>query len=361
MNKCLIWLVLSLIYISCGEEKETIQPEIGEMTVSVYAPVTVVPKNKYKVFPEVRGQIKKLLASEGDVVTAGQTLAVVEAVREHYDLQSAKLQSDLVTEKLEGQTGEIKQLENEIFKLKAQFKTDSINYMRQVKLWEQNIGSRSELDTRQLKYEISQQNLDLSKKKYQQLKLELENTLEQSKINVKRSSALLGDYIIKSPTNSKIYLLNKEAGESVNQQEVFAVLGDPSEFTLELEVDEVDIAEVQLGQLVLVKLDAFPDMVFEAVIEKIYPSKNTLSQSFKVEAVFKDKPKTLYDGLSGEANIVIERKEYILTIPLDYVTRDGKVLNGEEEVIDVVLGKKNMTRIEVVSGIDSSSVLIKPE
>jgi HlyD family secretion protein len=125
-------------------------------------------------------------------------------------------------------------------------------------------------------------------------------------------------------------------------------------------IDEVDIASVSPGQLIYITLDAYKDQVFEASLTKIYPLKDTRTQTFQVEGRFNKEPPTLFAGLSGEANIVLTEKKNAMTIPLNYLMQGKKVKTEQGEIL-VETGISNMSFVEILSGIDTSTVLLKPE
>ncbi len=345
---------------ACNEEKLSINPTLRDMTISVYASAIVQPKNHYLLFPEVNGIINKLEVTEGDTLIENDIIAYIKPLRENYDVKSFELQRQLAESKLKGESNQLSLIESEIKNLKAQCITDSINYSRLKNLWEKNIGSKAELDNTKLKYEICIENLLSSGERKKQLEIELKNQLKQTQINVQRSQSLLQDYIVKVKGDSKVYKLNKEEGEMISRQEALAELGHKSEFIVEMQIDEIDIAKIELGQKTIVSLDAYPNQTYKANIIKVYPSKNLRNLSFQVEAQFLTRPEKLYAGLSGEANIIIEQKTNVLTIPLEYLDNENKVtdINNKKHVVQV--GQKNIELVEIISGIDSSTQLIKP-
>ena len=73
-------------------------------------------------------------------------------------------------------------------------------------------------------------------------------------------------------------------------------------------VDEVDIVGVKKDKEIILSLDAYPDTLFAGIVHKIYPAKNIRTQTFLVEGHFIQQPATLYPGLSGEANIIVQQK-----------------------------------------------------
>ena len=62
-----------------------------------------------------------------------------------------------------------------------------------------------------------------------------------------------------------------------------------------------------------------------------------------------------------EASIVLRKKENAITIPASYVVGGSAVLISEDERRPVELGARDLERVEVLSGIDSTTVLYKPE
>jgi len=360
MYRKIAFLSVLILWVSCSEKTETIHAQYTDMTISVYASVVVQPENSFQLFPEASGTVKKIYVSEGDTLSKGELIAVVEPVRENYDVKSAKLQNELARENLQGKTNKLKLIESEIKNLEAQLQIDSMNYYRQKKLWDQNIGAKVELENQKLKYTLTKENLAAAKEKYRLTKIELENQLAQSEVNYKRSRALLQNYDIRTPADAMVYRINKEEGESISRQEAFAELGDPKSFILEMQIDESDIASILPGQRLLVTLDAYPEAVYEAHISKIYPSKNLRTQSFLVEARFDSAPERLYAGLSGEANIIVATRSNILTVPLEYLTDNDKLLDADGNMIDVTIGHRNMRTVEILGGIDTTTRIQKP-
>jgi HlyD family secretion protein len=126
-----------------------------------------------------------------------------------------------------------------------------------------------------------------------------------------------------------------------------------------MSVDEVVIRQIALDQTAIVSLDAYPDEVFELTIKKIYPTKDQKTQTFMVEAFFNNPPDRLFVGLSGEANIIIQKSENAIWIPNEYLFNVNMVKTPDGEV-EISLGLRNMYQVQVLEGIDTSTILIKP-
>lgn len=353
-------IITGILMFSCGESQENIFPKKMLLTESVYASVTVQPDSLYQVYAAVGGILDQNLVEEGDVVVKGMPLAQVVNSTPKLNTENAKLSLALARQNFSGSSAILKGLEDEIQAASLTLSNDSINFFRQKRLWEQQIGSKIEFDTRKLAYELSRNKRNLLQSNYERTKNELQtqvlqahNSFESAKINSK-------DFTVCSKINGKVYALLKEPGEIVTTMEPLAAVGSASNFLIEMLVDEVDIVKLAVGQLAFVTLDAYPTEVFTAKVVKIYPRKDERSQTFTVEAVFNDAPKTLYPGLAGEGNIIVAEKENVLTIPKTYVFEGNKVrtVNG---ILEVSLGLQNLEMVEVLAGIDEQTALLKPE
>lgn len=345
---------------SCGDGSEKILPEKQKITESVYTSVTIQPDSLYQVYAAVSGILEDNLVEEGEVVRKGDPLLQVINSAPRLNAENAALNLRLARENYSGNNAVLKSLKDEIDAARLRLKNDSINYFRQKNLREQNIGSEVEYETRKLAYELSSNQLQVLKNQYERTRTELSTKLEQARNNYKTATINTSDFTVKSEINGTVYALYKEPGEIVNSMEPLAAVGSSDKFLVEMLVDEVDIVKLRPGQRALITLDAYGTEVFEAVLSKIYPKKDERTQTFKVEAVFKDPPETLYPGLAGEGNVVVHEKDDVLTIPKTYIM-DGNKVRTENGTVEITLGLQNMERAEVLTGLAADTYILKPE
>jgi multidrug efflux pump subunit AcrA (membrane-fusion protein) len=149
-------------------------------------------------------------------------------------------------------------------------------------------------------------------------------------------------------------------GEIVTPQVPLAVIGDASDYYLELQVDEYDIVRMKTGQKIFVSLDSYKGQSFEATVDKINPIMDERSRTFVVEASFTKKPEVLYPNLTAEANIMIQSKSQALTIPRAFLVQDSFVLLKNNEKRRVQTGLKDYRKIEILSGITENDIIFKP-
>ena len=353
------FISLLLIGLSCSNHSERLQPKEQRLTESVYASATIQPDSLYQVYTIVSGILDANILEEGDLIKKDQTLIQIINNAPKLNTYNARLSLELAKYNYNGNATVLNRIKDEIEAAKLKLENDSINYFRQTNLWTQQIGSKSDYDSKKLKFELSQNSLNQLENEYQKTKQELETALKKAQNNYESSLINTKDFTIKSKINGKVYALYKEPGEIVSTIEPIASIGSSNRFIIEMLVDEVDIVRVKTGQDVLVTLDAYGKEVFEATVAKIYPKKDERNQTFLIEAFFKNPPSTLYPGLSGEANIIIAKKNSVLTIPKAYVIEGNKV-KTENGLTTIVIGLQNMEYVEVLSGITKDTYIYKP-
>ena len=345
---------------SCSNNEDKIRPTERPLTESVYTSVTVQPDSLYQAYAIVAGILDNNLVEEGDVVLKDETLIQIINSAPKLNSQNAKFSLNLAKENYNGNAAILNSILEEIEAAKLKYKNDSINYFRQKNLWDQKIGSKVEFDTRKLNYELASNSLKLLQSKYNRTKNELHTAVKQAQNNYQSALINTKDFMVKSKINGKVYALYKEAGEIVTTMEPLASIGSATNFVINMLVDEVDIVRISKNQDVIIQLDAYNNKVFKGKVSKIYPKKDERNQTFKVEAVFENPPIILYPGLSGEANIIIAKKDTVLTIPKEYLI-DGDKVKTDDGLMPITTGLQNMEYIEVLSGITKDTQIYKPE
>ena len=345
---------------SCSNNEDKIRPTERPLTESVYTSETVQPDSLYQAYAIVAGILDNNLVEEGDVVLKDETLIQIINSAPKLNSQNAKFSLNLAKENYTGNAAILNSILEEIEAAKLKYKNDSINYFRQKNLWDQKIGSKVEFDTRKLNYELASNSLKLLQSKYNRTKNELHTAVKQAQNNYQSALINTKDFMVKSKINGKVYALYKEAGEIVTTMEPLASIGSATNFVINMLVDEVDIVRISKNQDVIIQLDAYNNKVFKGKVSKIYPKKDERNQTFKVEAVFENPPNILYPGLSGEANIIIAKKDTVLTIPKEYLI-DGDKVKTDDGLMPITTGLQNMEYIEVLSGITKDTQIYKPE
>ena len=349
---------LLLLLVACKKKPEQTQPLVENISASVYASGVIRARNQYQVFTTVPGIIQDIPVTEGDMVKKGDVLLRLANEASKLNTENARLSADYAA--ISANTDKLNEQRLNIDLAKSKMVNDSLLMIRQLNLWKEEIGTRNQLDQAELAFKNSQTYYQSAKLRYNDLKKQLNFSAEQAGNNVKISSVISGDYAVTSKVTGKVYSLLKKKGEVVNTQTPIAVIGDANDFFLELQVDEFDIAKIQLGQEVLISLDSYKGQVFTAKVSKIEPIMNERSRSLTIEASFIERPATLYPFLTAEANIVIQTKEKVLTIPRSYLIEDSLVLLSNKEKRKVIIGLKDYQKAEVLKGLTQNDIILKP-
>ncbi len=358
MKIAIALLLGSLLFISCNATTEKTMPVTENITESVYASAIIKTKNQYQAFAKVNGIINKIFVTENDLVRKGDPLMQVMDKSSTINRENASLAAGYAS--VNTNREKLIDAKSSIALAKSKCINDSLLYQRQKNLWNENIGTRMEMEQRELAYKNSKTSFESAKIRYNDLLKDLEFNAKQARNNLSISLYHESDFVIRSEINGKVYSLIKEPGEMVSPQTPLAVIGDATLFLLEMQIDEYDIAKIKLGQTVLLTMDSYKGEVFEAKVSKIIPLMNERSKSLTVEAEFVKQPPVLYPNLTAEANIIIRSKENALLIPRSYLLNDSFVIVGKNKIKKVVTGLKDYQKVEIVNGLTFHDVIFKP-
>ena len=351
-----------ILLIACNQSQPGTKVRKSNITESVYASGIIKAEKQYNVYATVNGILQKAYVSEGDQVKKGDPLFLIENQTSTLNTANARLALELSAQNIRENSNRLRELELPLNFAKERLQTDSNMYVRQKNLWNNNIGTKVELEQRKLAFESARSSYLAALSRYRQAKTQFETEYRLAQNNLKINKELESNYTIRSETDGIVYNILKEQGELVNLQGPLAVLGRSADFLMELQVDEYDIVKIREGQKVLITMDSYKGQVFNGTVSKIYPIMNERSRTFTVEAIFKDKPKELYPNLTLEANIIIQTKRNVLIIPREFLLDEQYVYTDpdKEERLQVKVGLMDYSFAEIISGLDTGQYVYKP-
>lgn len=351
-------LLITTLFFSCGNKVETFQPKVGSITESVYAVGTIKAQHQYEAHSLGGGLIEEIYVQEGDTISIGAALLKISNNVQQLNRANAELNASFSD--YSANEFQLEEAKQNIQLLKIKLETDSLNFIRQKNLWKQNIGSKVELEQRELAFNNTRTSYFSALMRYDNLKRQLKLASQQSKNALQIVKNQEGDFILKSEVNGMIYKIYPEKGELINQQTPLILLGDKDHYVLEMQVDESDIFKVRVGQKVLVTMDSYKGKVFEAIVSKVDKLMNERSKSFSVEANFTKAPEKLYPFISFEANILLQEKKDALIIPRNALYNDSFVIKANGDTVSVKLGLKDYRMVEILKGLTKDDEFILP-
>lgn len=351
--------LLIFLFSSCGNSTQKTTPKREHISESVYASGLVKSKNQYQAFANANGLIQEIFVKEGDSVEVGTPILAIYNESAKLNRESAEL-ARIFADRQTNQS-KLRDLEINIQLAKSKLQNDSLLLARQQRLRENGIGSMIELEQRKLAFENSKTTYQSSLIRYDDLSREIDFNDKNASKNLAISKALESDFILKSKVKGRVYALLREKGEMVGIQTPLAVIGSDRDFIIEMQVDEYDIVKVTPGQKILVSMDSYRGETFEAMVTQVNPIMDQNSKSFTVEGQFVKKPNLLYPNLTLEANILIQSKENVLTLPRSFIYQDSYVIKTGGDTVAVVLGLRDFQKAEIMEGLEENDQVIKVE
>ncbi len=360
MKKSIQCLLFILLISSCSKPKEFVKATYKPITISAYASGIIKSGEQYEAYSSDNGILEKIFITEGDTVSKGDILFQIDNRTSRLNSENAKLALELSRQNSSSQSNRIKEIQMLVTQAKDKLALDSTLYLRQKNLWSQNIGTKVEFEQKELAYKNSKSNYLSVVAKLENIKLQSDTEYKQAQNNLKISKQREGNFAVKSEVDGVVYSILKERGEFVSSQTPIAIVGKNSSFFIELQVDEFDIVKIAKGQALFITMDSYKNQVFEAKVVKIYPIMNEKTRTFRVDASFTKAPSVLFPNLTVEANIVLTKKDKAMVLPRKYVLNDSIVKTVKGEQKNVTTGLMNYEYIEILSGMDTTTEIVKP-
>jgi HlyD family secretion protein len=358
----LVSLALGIILISCSKKGSTeIQPTKGGITESVYASGVIKAENQYTVYATVNGILQNINVTVGQAVTKGQTLFQIESEKAELNTENARISYQLSQESGHYIQDKISEMEMKVQAAKDKLTLDESVYKRNKNIKQYNVISEVDYERVELAYKNSKSNYTASLNQLAQLKAQLKNDQNRNNINLRISQKSQNDYTVKSVFSGELYDVLVKEGTLITTQTPLAIIGQKNAYLLELDVDENDMVRVIVGQKILVTMDSYKGQSFEATVDKIYPIMDIRSRTFKIEAHFVNPPKKLYPNLTAEANIIIQIKKNVLTIPKSYLIDNEFVLVNSDEKRKVKVGLSDYQNVEILEGLQPEETIYQPK
>jgi HlyD family secretion protein len=309
-----------------------------DLTSIISASGEIKPKKNINISAQVPGRIIKIGVKEGDVVKAGDFLLKLDDTQ--YEAESSRNRAS------------IQGFKAQLIQEDARLLKDKNAYERQKRLFDEQLISRDQMESSKAQYDISRAQVKA-----------ISYQIQQAEASLRSSQDSLNKTTYSSPIDGIITSLRVEEGEVAivgtmnNPGTVLLTIADLSVMEVEVEVDETDVIGVRLGQKANVRVDAFPDAVFNGSVTEIGSSalqktSSSLQESkdFKVVITLDLPAETLKPGLSASADIITAEKKAALAVPIaSLVLRDRKDLPGKKTETEKPAGSGEVEGVYLVT------------
>lgn len=310
-------LSLLLMFYNCNNENENYIEESG-----------TIEATEVTLSSQVTGKVIKILKDEGDKISSGDTILIIDQESLLLQLKQAianrdiaKAQYDLL---LKGARKEdIKQAEESLKQAEANFILAKNDKDRMESLYQTNSINKRQYEESITRYEIALAQLNSAKELYNKIKnYARPEEIAQAKANYERAAASvemieknIRDCYVISPINGFIVKKFVEVGENVSIMSSLVKISDLSEVKLSIYISETDLGKVKLGQKAEIRVDSFKDKVFKGTVIYISPEaeftpKNIQTKEERTKLVFEVKIKIqnpnfeLKAGMPADAKIL---------------------------------------------------------
>lgn len=172
--------------------------------------------------------------------------------------------------------------------------------------------------------------------------------LAAARARVQSAQATVDQLTLKAPFAGEVLAVNDLPGDLVSQAQVAVVLADRTALHVDVQVDETEVARIQIGDAVTITLDALAAEAFAGEVAAIDPVGQTLAGLVKYTVRVAFAPGAALPAfLGGTANVTIvtDVQADVLAVPLDAVQNDA-----EGEYVTRLNADGTRSRVAIRSG-----------
>jgi membrane fusion protein (multidrug efflux system) len=278
--------------------------EVGPVAEEVEALGNLMPDESVAIAPEIAGRLTELGFREGDRVKKGQVLVVLDTAILAQELKQAKVELGLARETFERATA----------------------------LVQRGAGTRVAEEQAQAQ-------------------------LAAAEVRASTAQARLEKATITAPTSGVVGLRGVSIGSYLTPGQTVVTLTNIDPIKVDFRVPELLLQRLAVGQAIRVRVDAFPNRIFDGTVYAIDPVVDVNGRAIKLRARIPNADLTLKPGLFARVAIVTETRSDAVIVPESAVVPDGDakavyVVQGDKaKLTQVKLGKRLPGRVEIAEGL----------
>ena len=188
---------------------------------------------------------------------------------------------------------------------------------------------------------------------------------EAAKATLEQLRTRLGYATVRAPVSGMVTQKRLEAGDIVAPNTRLFTVADVSTMVVRVQVSELDVLGLRVGQSVDVALDALPGRTLEGRVRRIFPAADTLTRLVPVEvALTGEGARIARPGFLGRVTFALDARRDAVLVPQAAVlggqgaqsvmmVRDGKAVRRPVET-----GLVSQGRVEITSGLEAGEMVI---
>lgn len=335
----------------------------------------VYPETEVKVSSDVSGEIVDLPVIEGDSVRKGQVLVKIYA--DVYGSMRDKANAALSQAQAQQANSAAA-----LAAYKAKLDQNKLAYDRNKELFAQKVVSRSEFETAEGTYRSALADYNAAVESVNSNRFAVASAragLTEANTNLNRTT-------IVAPMNGIVSLLPMKKGERVvgtaqmTGTEIMRI-ADLNTMEVQVDVGENDIPRVKYNDTAIIEVDAYNNRKFKGIVTQIASSSKNAATSTSTTASsadqvtnyvvhirilqdsYKDlitgnKPYPFRPGMSASVDIQTQRKNHVLSVPINAVTKErGENAKDNNEVVFMLQPNKTVKQVKVTTGVQDNDYI----
>jgi RND family efflux transporter MFP subunit len=358
---------------SCSGDNKRVQASGPTITVGVTKVVKkslgrnitlsseLVPFQEIEVYAKESGYVKKLMVDYGTHVKAGQVMAILEIPE-----LEAQLQQDQA--EVKNATNQVSRAQHELARYQAQYQALHLQYTRLNGVFQSQPGivAQQEVDDAQGKDLAASSQVDAGQSALEAA----QSQVAAAKAKLARDQTLFDYSKITAPFTGVVTERYAnlgtlvQAGTTSTQAMPIVKLSEDDLFRLVIPVPESYVHFIRVGDPVDVHVPSL-DRTFPGTVARFSSGVREDTRTMHTEVDVKNKGGSLVPGIYAQADLTLEHRDDVPTIPLQALNHEGEktsvfvVSNGQIEDRAVSLGIQSATDAEVVSGLrDGEEVVV---
>jgi len=357
-----------------GKPVEVLEVGKTDLLQSVVASGRVVTPQRVSIGVEITGRVGSIPVKEGQSVTRGQSLVVLE----DKDERATLAQAAAAVAQAEAKIRQLREVglptaEQNSFQAEA-----NVRQLRRVVERNKELQARGFIG--QAALDDSQRNLEVAESQQRTAQLQVQSNrpkgseaalaytaLEQARANHALAQARLDQHTVRAPADGVLIGRNVEPGTIVQPGKELMVLAPSGETQLVVQIDEKNLAKLSLGQKALGSADAYGGQRFAAELTYINPGVDAARGAVEVKLKVPQPPPYLRQDMTVSVDIEVARRNGA-TVMATEALRDAAgakpwvlaVRDGHAVQVHVKPGLRGDGRIEVLEGLAPGDLLIPP-
>ncbi len=188
--------------------------------------------------------------------------------------------------------------------------------------------------------------------------------LESARATLALSQARLDKTDVNAPFAGMLGLRRVSPGDYVTPGQDLVNLEDVDPIKVDFRIPERYLSSLSTGQLIRVRVDAFPGQSFDGEVYAIDPQVDPGGRSIAIRAYIDNPDLVLRPGLFARVRLVVAERPDAMVVPEQAIVPRGdqryvfRVVDGKAVLTEVTIGQRQGGDVEIVSGLSEEDTVI---